>query len=226
MNTILIVEDDLNLQQLYQSVLQQVNYTVLVAENGLHALEILDSHLVDLIITDIMMPKLDGFEFTQYLRQQQNQIPILMITAKTAFLDKKKGFKIGVDDYLIKPINIEEMILRVEALLRRANLLKNKNLTIGQTTLNQKKLTVTAVNEKPTELPNKEFLLLQKLVTSPNQIFTRQQLMDDIWGVDSDSDERTIDVHVKRLRSKFSDNPDFEIITIRGLGYKVVHRND
>ncbi|MGO2083835.1 response regulator transcription factor [Vagococcus sp.] len=226
MNTILIVEDDLNLQQLYQSILQQENYTVFVAENGLNALKILEIQTIDLIITDIMMPELDGFEFTHYLRQQHNELPILMITAKTAFLDKKKGFKVGVDDYMIKPINNEEMILRVEALLRRANLLKKTELTIGETTLHQENLTVSKKRGAVIELPNKEFLLLQKLIMSSNQIFTRQQLMNAIWGPDSDSEERTIDVHIKRLRTKFKNNPDFKILTIRGLGYKVVLTHD
>ncbi|GCF92933.1 DNA-binding response regulator [Enterococcus florum] len=221
MNHLLIVEDDENLLFLYQSILEQHDFTVSLAANGLEALAILDKQHIDLMITDIMMPDMDGYELTTDLREAGYDLPILMITAKNSFLDKKKGFGIGVDDYMVKPIDLNEMVLRVEALLRRAQIVHTKTLQMGNTQLSQETYQVHAQGKTET-LPQKEFLLLYKLLAYPNKIFTRQQLMDEIWGLDSDSDERTIDVHIKRLRQKFQDNPDFSIETIRGLGYKAV----
>lgn len=221
MNHLLIVEDDENLLFLYQSILEQNGFVVFLATNGVEALDLLDKQHIDLLITDIMMPDMDGYELTQDLRQAGFELPILMITAKNTFQDKKKGFGMGIDDYMVKPIDLNEMVLRVEALLRRAQIVHNKQLTIGQTTLNQSSYQVI-IKEEAETLPQKEFLLLYKLLSYPNKIFTRRQLMDEIWGLDSDSDERTIDVHIKRLRQKFQENPDFSIETIRGLGYKAV----
>lgn len=221
MNHLLIVEDDENLLFLYQSILEQNGFVVFLATNGVEALDLLDKQHIDLLITDIMMPDMDGYELTQDLRQAGFELPILMITAKNTFQDKKKGFGMGIDDYMVKPIDLNEMVLRVEALLRRAQIVHNKQLTIGQTTLDQSSYQVI-IKEEAETLPQKEFLLLYKLLSYPNKIFTRRQLMDEIWGLDSDSDERTIDVHIKRLRQKFQENPDFSIETIRGLGYKAV----
>lgn len=221
MNHLLIVEDDENLLFLYQSILEQNDFVVSLATNGVEALEILDKQHIDLMITDIMMPDMDGYELTQDLREAGFQLPILMITAKNTFQDKKKGFGMGIDDYMVKPIDLNEMVLRVEALLRRAQIVHNKQLTVGQTTLDQASYQVIFQDEAET-LPQKEFLLLYKLLAYPNKIFTRRQLMDEIWGLDSDSDERTIDVHIKRLRQRLQENPDFSIETIRGLGYKAV----
>ncbi|MFV0561189.1 MAG: response regulator transcription factor [Enterococcus sp.] len=221
MNTVLVVEDEENLALLYQSVLTRANFTVLLAENGQEALAIMECHHIDLLITDIMMNKIDGFELTQLVRDFEGDVPILMITAKDSFEDKKRGFRLGIDDYMVKPIDVKEMLLRVEALLRRAKINHSNMLIVGDTKLNQENYTVSFADYE-TELPQKEFLLLYKLLAYPNKIFTRQQLMDEIWGLDSHTDERTIDVHIRRLRDRFKENKDYEITTIRGLGYKAV----
>lgn len=221
MITILIVEDDENLNALYRSVLVKAGFEIFSANNGVEALEVLDNQHVDLIITDIMMPEMDGFELAKELRDAGFMLPILVITAKESFEDKRLGFGIGIDDYMVKPIDVNEMVLRVEALLRRARIAHDKELKIGQTVLNQETYQVKTVAQL-IELPQKEFLLLYKLLAYPNKIFTRQQLMDEIWGMDTETDERTIDVHIKRLRDKFQEITDFEITTIRGLGYKAV----
>lgn len=225
MNKILIIEDDLNHLELYKSFLLQSQFKVVTAQNGKEALEILDKQAVDLIITDIMMPEMDGYEFSGLLREAGDETPILMITAKDTFEDKKKGFRIGIDDYMVKPIDVNEMVLRVEALLRRAKILHENELRMGNTTLYQETLQIEE-NDNRMELPQKEFQLLYKLLAYPNKIFTRQQLMDEIWGYDSDSDERTVDVHIKRLRDKLHKNIDFQIVTVRGLGYKAVQNNE
>lgn len=221
MNRILVIEDEPNLIRLYERVLSDHHFEVVTAENGEQGLIKLEAVHVDLVITDIMMPDMDGFLFTQLLRQSGYDLPILMITAKDSFNDKKRGFRLGADDYMVKPINLEEMLLRVEALLRRAKIAHEEELTVGQTTLNRQELTLRR-KEEVLLLRNKEFQLLYKLLSYPNKIFTRQQLMDEIWGLDNLSDERTVDVHIKRLREKLQSNPDFAITTIRGLGYKAV----
>lgn len=219
MTKILIIEDDLELANLFRSVLEHANYEVFTASNGKVALEFLERQYIDLIITDIMMPEMSGLEFAEAMRQVGEEVPILVISAKDSFEDKKLSFKIGIDDYMVKPIDVKEMVLRVEALLRRSKIANSRHLTIGQTTLNQDNFSVN-FGEETSSLPQKEFLLLQKLLSYPDKIFTRQQLMDQIWGLDSQTDERTIDVHIKRLRDRFPDHPDFQIQTIRGLGYK------
>lgn len=221
MITILIVEDDENLNALYQSVLQKAGFQTCSASNGIEALDYLDEQHIDLIVTDIMMPEMDGFELAQELREADYQQPILVITAKESFEDKRRGFCLGIDDYMVKPIDVNEMVLRVEALLRRARIAHEKELKVGNTILNQDTYEVTTV-DLVQELPQKEFLLLYKLLSYPNKIFTRQQLMEEIWGMDTETDERTIDVHIKRLRDKFQQVEDFDITTIRGLGYKAV----
>ena len=222
MFNIMIVEDDANQRKLMQSVLEQYGYNVTQAENGLDALDVLDKKHVDLIILDIMMPKMDGFEFTSTLRQSGCSIPILMVSAKQSPVDKRKGFIIGTDDYMTKPVDEEEMVLRVGALLRRSKIANERKLSLGSTTLYYDSLSVVCKNDTQ-ELPQKEVLLLFKLLSYPNKIFTRRQLMDEIWDMESESDERTVDVHVSRLREKFRDCEDFEIVTVRGLGYKAVY---
>ena len=222
MFNIMIVEDDLNQRKLMQRVLEQFGYNVTLACDGVDALEQLEKKHVDLIILDIMMPRMDGFEFTSTLRQSGCNIPILMVSAKQSPVDKRKGFIIGTDDYMTKPVDEEEMVLRVGALLRRSKIANERKLTVGQTTLIYDSLSVVSPDDTQ-ELPQKEFLLLFKLLSYPNKIFTRRQLMDEIWDMESESDERTVDVHISRLREKFRNNPDFEIITVRGLGYKAVH---
>lgn len=222
MFNIMIVEDDTNQRKLMQTVLEQYGYNVILASDGIDGLEQLDKKHIDLIILDIMMPKMDGFEFTSTLRQSGCNIPILMVSAKQSPVDKRKGFIIGTDDYMTKPVDEEEMVLRVGALLRRSKIANERKLTIGSTTLVYDSLSVIC-NDEVQELPQKEFFLLFKLLSYPNKIFTRRQLMDEIWDMESESDERTVDVHVSRLREKYRNNPDFEIITVRGLGYKAVH---
>lgn len=223
MFSIMVVEDDLNQQKLMAGVLGQYGYDVITACDGIEALDRLDKKHVDLIILDIMMPRMDGFEFTSTLRQSGCNIPILMVSAKQSPVDKRKGFIIGTDDYMTKPIDEEEMVLRVGALLRRSKIANERKLSIGSTVLYYDSLSVEEKNGT-SELPQKEFLLLFKLLSYPGKIFTRRQLMDEIWDMESESDERTVDVHISRLREKFRSNEDFEIVTIRGLGYKAVHR--
>ncbi|MBC5649283.1 response regulator transcription factor [Christensenella tenuis] len=217
---ILVAEDDKNLRRLMAAYLEQEGYEVYHAEDGEAALSILDSTHIDLIISDIMMPNMDGYELVEELRTAGFTIPVLMVTAKEAFEDKKKGFLVGTDDYMVKPIDMDEMLLRVAALLRRANIANEHKLQLGDDVLlDYDSLTVRA-HGKLFELPKKEFYLLFKLLSYPKKIFTRQQLMDEIWGMDAEADERTVDVHIKRLREKFEDLSEFKIITIRGLGYK------
>ena len=222
MFNIMIVEDDVNQRKLMQTVLEQYGYNVVIASDGIDGLEQLDKKHIDLIILDIMMPRMDGFEFTSTLRQSGCNIPILMVSAKQSPVDKRKGFIIGTDDYMTKPVDEEEMVLRVGALLRRSKIANERKLTVGTTTLYYDSLSVSEPDGTH-ELPQKEFLLLFKLLSYPNKIFTRRQLMDEIWDMESESDERTVDVHVSRVREKFRNNPDFEIVTVRGLGYKAVH---
>lgn len=222
MFNVMVVEDDTNSRKLMCTVLEQYGYNTIPATDGVDALEMLEKKHVDLIVLDIMMPRMDGFEFTQVLRQSGCNIPILMVTAKQSPVDKRKGFIIGTDDYMTKPIDEEEMVLRVGALLRRSKIASERKLSVGNTTLNYDSLTVTIDDSSEYELPQKEFLLLFKLLSYPGKIFTRRQLMDEIWDMESESDERTVDVHVSRLRDRFRGNVDFEIITVRGLGYKAV----
>ena len=219
----MIVEDDANQRKLMATVLEQYGYNVLQATDGVDALDVLDKKHVDLIILDIMMPRMDGFEFTETLRQSGCNLPILMVTAKQSPVDKRKGFIIGTDDYMTKPVDEEEMVLRVGALLRRSRIVSEKKLTVGSTTLYYDSLSVVCGNEEY-EHPQKEFLLLFKLLSYPGKIFTRRQLMDEIWDMESESDERTVDVHISRLRDKYRSCPDFEIVTVRGLGYKAVYK--
>ena len=222
---IIVIDDDINLNFLIAKVLTKNGYQVFQCYNANSAYDVLDKNYIDLIITDIMMPGIDGYKFTESLRSEKIDIPILMITAKEEFKDKVMGFNVGADDYLVKPINLEELLLRVGAILRRAKINNEKKVAIGTTVLDYNTFTVETGNEK-IELPQKEFNILFKFFSYPNQIFTRTQLMNEFWGMLSESDERTIDVHINRLRDKFKDNPNFEIITVRGLGYKVVKKDE
>jgi DNA-binding response OmpR family regulator len=218
---ILVVEDDENTRKLMEAVLVQNGYAVVTAKNGVDALDKMDSHHVDLIVLDLMMPRMDGYEFAGTLRKCGDNIPILMVTAKEAPADKKKGFLAGTDDYMVKPVDEEELILRIAALFRRSRIANEHRMTVGKTVLDYDSLTVSRGGNVQ-ELPNKEFMLLFKLLSCPNKIFTRRNLMDEIWDMDSDTDERTVDVHINRLRDRFRGEPDFEIATVRGLGYKGV----
>lgn len=221
MLNILIIEDEASLSELYCIALNKAGYNTLKADNGEAAWDIMEKHHIDLIITDIMMPVMDGYEFLRTLRDTNSTIPVLMITAKDDFNSKNLGFTLGTDDYMTKPINIQEMLLRVKALLRRANIANAHYMSVGNTSLDFDALTVSR-NSDVITLPQKEFLLLYKLISYPNKIFTRMQLMDEIWGRESSSEAQTVDVHINRLRRRFEDNPDFEIVTVWGLGYKVV----
>ena len=218
---ILIVEDDRELRQLFAHVLIKNGYRADGVSNGREALDAMEKDYYDLIISDIMMPVMDGYELVRTLRESGNTTPVLMITAKDAFDDMKMGFLSGTDDYMVKPVNVNEMVLRVGALLRRAQMINERRQVIGDTVLECDSLTVTTKTESMI-LPQKEFMLLYKMVSFPGRIFTRQQLMDEIWGYDSESDPHTVDVHIGRLRDRFRNNPDFRIVTMRGVGYKVV----
>jgi len=220
---ILIAEDDRELRILFQRVLTQNGYIVRGVENGEEALSALELDYVDLIISDIMMPVMDGYELVRLLRESNSQIPILMITARDAFDDMRLGFLSGTDDYMVKPINVNEMVLRVGALLRRAQMVSERRLIIGNTELSADSMTVLSMDGSQI-LPQKEFMLLYKMASFPGKIFTRQQLMDDIWGYDAVTDTHTVDVHIARLRERFRENSDFQIVTIRGVGYKVVRK--
>lgn len=224
---ILVVEDNANTRKLMAAVLEQHGYEPVCATDGVEALEVLDKKHVDLILLDIMMPRMDGYEFTEILRGNRalGEIPILMVTAKETPADRRKGFIIGTDDYMVKPVDEEEMILRIGALLRRSRIVNERRLFIGGTLLDYDSFSVSSEGYIM-ELPKKEFLLLYKLLSYPNKIFTRRQLMDEIWDMDTDTDERTVDVHVNRLRERFRENHDFEIATVRGLGYKAVRQGD
>lgn len=221
MFNILVVEDNAHARKLMETVLTRYGYNPIPACDGVEALEVMDHNHVDLIVLDIMMPRMDGYEFTNTLRTSGCNIPILMVTARETPADKHRGFLIGTDDYMTKPVDEEEMVLRIAALLRRSKIANEHKLVIGQTTLSYDSFCVTS-SDGTFELPQKEFLLLYKLLSYQNKIFTRRQLMDEIWDMDSESDERTVDVHVSRLRDRFRSNPDFEIVTVRGLGYKAV----
>ena len=218
---ILIAEDDRELRQLFSHVLGRQGYTVFGVSNGKEALDAMDEEYYDMIISDIMMPVMDGYELVRQLRESGNTTPVLMITAKDAFDDMRMGFQSGVDDYMVKPVNVNEMVLRVQALLRRAQMINDRRQIIGNTVMECDSLTVT-VDGKSMILPQKEFMLLYKMAAYPGKIFTRQQLMDDIWGYESESATHTVDVHIGRLRERFRDSKDFKIVTIRGVGYKVV----
>ncbi len=221
---ILIAEDDAELRRLFERVLVRSGYAVTGVEDGQAALDALETASYDLLISDIMMPRVDGYKLVGMLRDAGYTMPVLMITAKDAFDDMRRGFLSGSDDYMIKPVNVNEMTLRVSALLRRAQMIAERRQTIGGTVLEYDSLTVARGHESAV-LPQKEFQLLYKMASFPGRIFTRQQIMDDIWGVDTETDPHTVEVHIGRLRERFRDNPDFEIVTMRGVGYKVVRRS-
>ncbi len=220
---ILIVDDDRHTRLLYQAVLERENYTVFCAENGLRALELLDREHIDLAVVDVMMPEMDGYTFTKQLREAGSSLPILMVSAKQQPVDRRQGFLAGTDDYITKPVDDQEMLLRIKALLRRARIADERRIRIGDVVLDYDAFTVTRGSQVQ-ELPQKEFLLLYKLLSFPGKIFTRIQLMDEIWGADSDTGWETVTVHVGRLRRRFEGWDEFEILSVRGLGYKAVKK--
>lgn len=218
---ILIAEDDKNTRRLMEAVLKENGFQPVSAADGLEALKCLDRCHIDLAVIDIMMPGMDGYELTRQLRSSGYDLPILMVTAREMPADKRQGFLAGTDDYMVKPVDEEEMILRIRALLRRARIVSERKITLGEVTLDYDSLTVSRGADSQT-LPKKEFYLLYKLLSYPGKIFTRIQLMDEIWGTDSATDDNTINVHINRLRKRFDAYPEFSIETIRGLGYKGV----
>lgn len=222
---ILIVEDDFHTRKLIEDILIDEGFTPVSAADAQEALDIIEHQHIDLMITDIMMPGMDGYSFTKMLRSSGYDFPILMMTAKETIKDKRKGFLAGTDDYMVKPVDEEELILRIKALLRRAKIVSERKIIIGKVSLNYDSLTVSRESERYT-LPQKEFLLLYKLLSYPDIIFTRMQLMDEIWGYDSQTGDHTVSVHVGRLRERFSEWPEFDIVTVRGLGYKAVKNDD
>lgn len=225
MFSILVIDDDKNIRYFLKEVLELEHYTVYTAKDGLEALDIFDKEYIDLVIVDIMMPNMNGYEFTKTLRSINERLPILMISAKQLPNDRKLGFKAGIDDFMSKPLDNEELILHVNALLKRFKINNDRRIIINDVTLNYDSYTITTKNEI-IELPQKEFLLIYKLLSYPNKIFTKMELMDEIWGIDCDTGWETLTVHVNRLRKKLKDIEDFEIVSIRGLGYKAVKKNE
>ena len=221
MPNILVVEDDKALNKLRCRVLERNGHAVFSACGGEEALSLLDGTYIDLVLTDIMMPGTDGYELVAAIRAADTKMPVIFITAKSGFGDKLRGFNLGADDYMVKPIDINELVLRVNAILRRSRIANERRLVIGSTVLDADSFTVSA-GGSTSALPQKEFLLLFKLLSYPGRIFTRYEIMDEIWGYDSESDEKTINVHISKLRSRFEENGDFSIETVRGLGYKAV----
>ncbi|MBR1686736.1 MAG: response regulator transcription factor [Clostridia bacterium] len=220
---ILIAEDDPSTNRLLCAIVRRGGYEPVAAVDGEDALQKLNETQVDLMICDVMMPKLDGFALTQSIRESGSMLPILMLTAKSLPEDKRTGFLVGTDDYLTKPFDREELLLRIKALLRRARIVDEHKITLGPVTLDYDTNTVQRESETFI-LPPKEFQLLYKLLAYPDRTFTRLQLLDELWGMDSESDERTVNVHINRLRNRFGEWPEFEIQTVRGLGYRAVRK--
>ena len=220
---ILVVDDDKNTRLYFQAVLENAGYTVSTAQNGEEALQMMVHTHVDLVVLDVMMPQMDGYEFTRTLREAQNNLPILMVSAKQLPRDKHAGFLAGTDDYMTKPIDEDEMLFRIKALLRRAKIQSERRIVIGDVVLDYDSLTVSRGDEVQ-ELPQKEFLLLYTLLSYPGKIFTRIQLMDEIWGAESETGWETVTVHIARLRRRCEEWDEFEIEAVRGLGYKAVKK--
>ena len=225
MLNILVVEDDKNTRKLITTILKNYGYSTLEATNGVEALDVLDHNHIDLMVLDVMMPKMDGYELAQTLRENGSQMPMLMLSAKSAVNDIKQGFVVGIDDYITKPFDFEELLLRIKALLRRSKIVAENKLVIGKITLDYNSYSII-IDDSTETLPQKEFLLLYKLLSYPERVFTRMQLMDEIWGMDAESDEHTVNVHINRLRTRFADTKEFEIVTVRGLGYKAVRHDE
>jgi two-component system, OmpR family, response regulator len=220
---VLVTEDHADTRKLMETVLRKNGYDVFTACDGEEALRVMDEQHIDIVLLDVMMPKMDGYAFTEELRQNGINTPILMVTARQLPADKRKGFLAGTDDYMTKPVDMEEMLLRIRALLRRAQIVSERKLMIGEVTLEYDTLTVYRGDDRQT-LPQKEFYLLYLLLSYPNKIFTRIQLMDEIWGMESESTDTTVNVHINRLRRRFENYPEFELVAVRGLGYKAVKK--
>lgn len=224
MFNILIVDDQPNIRRLYEYTLEKNGYRPFTAANGEEALAVLDRQHIDLVILDVMMPVLDGYGCLKALRDGGSTVPVLIITARDSAEDVRKSFLLGTDDFMVKPVDEIEMLLRIKALLRRSKISEEQKIVVGGTELVYDSFSVIREGAA-TVLPRKEFQILFKLLSFPGKTFTRQNLMEEFWSMDSDSEARTVDVHINRLRERFKDNPDFSIVTVRGLGYKAV-RND
>ena len=220
---VLVVDDDKNTRLLMRALLEGEHYTVTLAANGEEALSAMERNHVDLVVLDLMMPRMDGYEFTRELRAASNDLPILMVSARQLPEDRKKGFLAGIDDFMVKPVDEEELLLRIKALLRRAKIASERRIVVGGAVLDYDTLSVSRGGETMV-LPQKEFLLLYKLLSYPGKIFTRIELMDEIWGADSETGWETVTVHVGRLRRRFEGWSEFEIVSVRGLGYKAVKK--
>ena len=220
---ILVADDDKNIRLLLTRVLENAGYTVSTAKDGQEALELLDKEQIDLAVVDVMMPVMDGYELTEAIRTSREDLPVLMVSAKQLPEDRKRGFLSGTDDYITKPVDEEELILWIRALLRRSGIASERRLTVGRLTLDYDSMTIFDGEETIT-LPQKEFMLLFLLLSYPGRIFTRIQLMDEIWGSDSETGWETVTVHIGRLRKRFENYDDFEIVSVRGLGYKAVKK--
>lgn len=220
---ILVVDDDRSTRLFMRALLEAEGYRVSLTADGEEALEAMEHVHVDLVVVDIMMPRMDGYEFTRTLRSADNNLPILMVSAKSLPADRKRGFRMGTDDFMVKPVDEEELLLHIRALLRRAGIAKERRLRVGNVALDSDALSVSR-GEESVVLPQKEFQLLEKLLSSPGKIFTRIELMDDIWGADSETGWETVTVHIARLRKRFESWEDFEIVSVRGLGYKAVKK--
>ena len=220
---ILVAEDDLSTRKLLSAILKREGYEPVQARNGKEALEIMDHEHIDLLISDVMMPEMDGYELTETIRESGSLMPIMLLTAKSMPEDKHTGFLVGTDDYMVKPVDRQEMVLRIKALLRRAKIVDEHRITIGDVILDYDSHSVRRGYDVQVP-PPKEFNLLYKLLAYPERTFTRLELLDELWGMDSESDEKTVNVHINRLRTRFYDWPEFEIQTIRGMGYRAVRK--
>lgn len=220
---ILVVDDDSSIRFVMQEILEQAGYVALCASGASETLQIIEREHIDLALVDIMMPGIDGYELTRELRAFSSELPILMVSAKVLPEDRKQGFIAGIDDYMSKPVDPDELLLHIKALLRRCSIASERRITVGDCVLDLDSYTVSG-HGTAVELPQKEFLLLFKLLSSPGKIFTRMQLLDEIWGVECESTPETVTVHIGRLRKRFEGWDEFEIENIRGLGYKAIKR--
>jgi len=221
MITIMVIEDDIKLNKITCSYLIEHGYKTVACTTAMEAFDKMIDIKIDLIISDIMMPGVDGFKLASLIREQDSSIPILFMSSRDDLASKEKGFRIGIDDYMVKPVDMDELLLRIGALLRRANIANEKKLIVGSLMLNADEMTAI-MNGAEVPLTVKEFNVLFKLLSYPKKTFTRIQLMDEFWGMETESTPRSVDVYITKIREKFADCKDFEIITVHGLGYKAV----
>lgn len=220
MYNVLVVEDDANILKLMSIRLKKSGFNVLQAENAKEALDVIHSGDADIMVADVMMPGMDGFRLVEKIREEGNRMPVILATAKESLDDKREGFNCGADDYMVKPIEHEELVLRINALIKRADFRREKKLTVGSVTLDYEKLSVYNDKGEEAQLSKKEFLILFRLISYPEKIFTKSQLMDEFWGYESDTYSDTVKVHINRIRNKIAKFPEIDVVTVRGLGYR------